>query len=423
MISEELLHYIWRTKRFDHSDLKTDNGERLTIVDYGSLNPTDGPDFLSAKVKIGEIDWHGAVEIHIKSSDWHRHNHENDPNYKKTILHVVYENDEDISLPNEEKIPTLSLKARLEEDLIKTYKALDNESWIPCEKLINRTSQLSRISAKEKALTQRMHQKTYQVLHENELTGNNLEEVVYRLMLRAFGLKQNADAFLDIAKRIPLKDIQKNSHSPLAIEALLLGMAGMLNADHKDAYPRQLRSEFQFLAQKYRLKPPINSIVRHKGVRPAGFPEIRLSIFSQCVIQPSFFSKILRSPINDLYALLDASTSEYWEDHYTFDNKSPKGKVKKLGQDTKRVIIINAVVPALVFLGQRNQDEKKIQRAYSILEQLPGEKNKVIFAWQDLGISSENAYDSHSLLGLKKHFCDARKCLHCPIGHDILKSN
>ena len=40
--------------------------------------------------------WFGSVEIHVKSSDWHKHKHSDDPNYENVILHVVYEYDQAI---------------------------------------------------------------------------------------------------------------------------------------------------------------------------------------------------------------------------------------------------------------------------------------------------------------------------------------
>ena len=51
------------------------------------------------------------VEIHIKSSDWYVHNHENDKNYDNVILHVVWEHDTDVFRKDKTTIPTLELKS------------------------------------------------------------------------------------------------------------------------------------------------------------------------------------------------------------------------------------------------------------------------------------------------------------------------
>ena len=68
-IKEDLLHYIWRTRRFEVSNLKTTAGEAIEVQDFGKHNPNAGPDFLNAKIKIGETLWAGNVEMHVLSSD------------------------------------------------------------------------------------------------------------------------------------------------------------------------------------------------------------------------------------------------------------------------------------------------------------------------------------------------------------------
>jgi len=46
-IKEDLLHYIWRTKRFQLLDLQSTQGEQIQILDFGMYNPNAGPDFLN----------------------------------------------------------------------------------------------------------------------------------------------------------------------------------------------------------------------------------------------------------------------------------------------------------------------------------------------------------------------------------------
>ena len=76
--------------------LQTLSGESIIIVHSGTENNSDGPDFLNARVKIGNEEWVGNVEIHINSSDWSKHKHSDNPKYKNIILHVVYCEDQEI---------------------------------------------------------------------------------------------------------------------------------------------------------------------------------------------------------------------------------------------------------------------------------------------------------------------------------------
>ncbi|HXO74991.1 MAG TPA: DUF2851 family protein, partial [Puia sp.] len=90
---EDLLQYIWRYLYFNQSHLVTEAGEELQILSPGELNTNAGPDFRNARIRLNDTVREGPVELHINASDWGRHGHDDDPNYRGVILHVVWEND------------------------------------------------------------------------------------------------------------------------------------------------------------------------------------------------------------------------------------------------------------------------------------------------------------------------------------------
>ena len=77
-MNEAFLYYIWEHKLFLTSELRTTDGEDISVIDIGRRNRDAGPDFFNAKIKIGNTVWAGNVEMHLKSSDWYRHGHEKD---------------------------------------------------------------------------------------------------------------------------------------------------------------------------------------------------------------------------------------------------------------------------------------------------------------------------------------------------------
>ena len=89
--NEDLLHYVWKLQYYNFSDLITTDQEPIQILHPGYHNYNSGPDFNEGKIKLNGIEWNGNIEIHIKSSDWVKHNHGIDPAYDNIILHVVYE--------------------------------------------------------------------------------------------------------------------------------------------------------------------------------------------------------------------------------------------------------------------------------------------------------------------------------------------
>ena len=90
-MKEDFLHFLWKHQKFPLNNLTTTQGSSLQVVNQGVYNTHAGPDFSDARLKIDLLDWIGHVEIHIKSSDWFAHQHQQDSNYDAVILHVVWE--------------------------------------------------------------------------------------------------------------------------------------------------------------------------------------------------------------------------------------------------------------------------------------------------------------------------------------------
>src|ERR1700712_4383421 len=108
-MTERLLQYIWQLQYFNRNELVTGEGESLSVIYPGNINSNQGPDFLDAKIKVGDTIWAGNIELHIFSSDWVNHKHSNDKNYGNVILHVVWQDDTNLRLP----FPFLELQSKV----------------------------------------------------------------------------------------------------------------------------------------------------------------------------------------------------------------------------------------------------------------------------------------------------------------------
>ena len=88
-ISEHLVQKIWARGEFRQTDIRTLEGKRLEILNLGTWNRLDGPDFKNASFLIeGEL-VNGDAELHFFDSDWSAHGHESDPAFKKVVLHIL----------------------------------------------------------------------------------------------------------------------------------------------------------------------------------------------------------------------------------------------------------------------------------------------------------------------------------------------
>src|SRR5688500_481737 len=123
-MNESFLHYIWQFQYFDKKDLCTSTGERITVLNPGFKNTHAGPDFYNAQLKLDAIEWAGSVEIHIYSSGWREHKHQEDQAYENVVLHVVWEENETIIRKDGTQLPTLELKQRVAPGFLLQYKRI-----------------------------------------------------------------------------------------------------------------------------------------------------------------------------------------------------------------------------------------------------------------------------------------------------------
>jgi hypothetical protein len=158
-------------------------------------------------------------------------------------------------------------------------------------------------------------------------------------------------------------------------------------------------------------------------LRPANFPTIRLAQLAALLYQrPMLFSQLLETETHpELVRLLSIEQSPYWTNHYRFF-KNAKEQVNFMGEASISNIIINTVVPLLVAYGKSKDEQRYIDRAIAILQQVPSESNVIITEWKLLGLKSKSAFDSQALIELQNNYCMKRRCLECTIGVSLINT-
>lgn len=422
--SEDFLHYVWQFKSFDHGDLRTADGQSLKIIHPGLLNKDAGPDFSQAKIQIAETVWAGNIEIHLKSSDWLRHHHQNDKAYENVILHVVYEHDVEINRMDGSVLPVLILQNRIAKELMAKYENLFlTLTDFPCAAQIGSVDRLVVDSFLSRTLIERFEQKTKMLFKSLEESRGNWDEVFYQFIARNFGFKVNALPFEFLAKAIPSSIFGKHKDNALQVEALVFGAAGFLGHQFEEAYPGKLKAEFLFLQKKYHIKPIEISNWKFMRMRPQNFPTLRLAQFAALISKSNhLFSKIIAiEDVNELSRLFEnLPVHPYWTEHYHFHKKAA-GVNTQIGKKSVENILLNTVALFLFAYGKYIGMQAHIDRAIRLLESLPAEKNAITEKFTEAGVSIEKAFASQAVLQLKKQYCDQKKCLWCGIGISILK--
>ncbi len=423
-MQENLLQYIWQFQYFNKAKLATAAGESIQVIHPGNMNTNQGPDFIAAKIKIGNTTWAGNVEIHINSSGWVLHSHSADSNFNNVVLHVVWNDDAAIKDKDGNDLPTLELKSRVSKLLLDKYRMLmEAPHFIPCEKQVQQINELVLTNWKQRLVAERLtakSQKIFSILHE---TNFHWEETFWRLIAANFGLTVNSGLFQQIAKNIPVTILAKHKSNIQQVEALLFGVAGLLNFNFMEKYPLMLQKEFSFYQKKYKLKI-VDGSISFLRMRPANFPTIRLAQLAVLIHESEhLFSKIKNaSSLKAVKEMISVTANDYWHYHYIFDEESGY-KEKKIGSQMVNNIIINTVVPVIFSYGLHHGDESCKAKSIQWLEEVSPEKNVITKGFENLNFSNKTAFDSQSFLQLKNEYCNKKLCLSCAIGNSLLKKS
>ena len=153
---------------------------------------------------------------------------------------------------------------------------------------------------------------------------------------------------------------------------------------------------------------------RAMKMKPLAIPQVFYRLIH------NLFSKLMQTNhISEIYDLFHVVVSDYWDKHYNFDKVSSK-KRKKISTSFIDLLILNTIVP-LKFAYDKFRNQANEEALLSIVEAIPSEKNAIIEKFKEIGVISTSAFESQALLQLKNEYCEAKKCLQCAIGLQLLK--
>jgi hypothetical protein len=422
MISEKLLHYIWKNQWFHREKLETVQSQSVSIINQGFPHQDAGPDFKQAIIKIDGVTWAGNVEIHIRSSDWYRHEHQNDMKYNSVILHVVYEHDREVFLSNGNPIPTLELQDLLPSQLLLRYNQLMHAPIpLPCEAYIKMIEPLTMLSFLTRLSFDRITRKETQILNVLHYFSEDWEQTLFYVLCQSFGFKTNAPAFEMLGKALPYKILKKHADSHLQVAALIFGQAGMLDEELEDVYYQSLQNEYWYLKAKYRLIPIDTKCWNLLRLRPHNFPCIRLAQLGEVIFNHhNLFAKIT-TPQHLAYFqnILVNKPNDYWKTHYYF-GKTSRESEKIMGEKSFYLLLINALIPFLYSYSKFMGNEKLQEYSLQLLELLPFEDNHITKKYHQIGFCSKHAGNSQGLLELHHEYCGKKRCIDCGVGQRVV---
>lgn len=417
------MQYVWQHRLWNPAGMSTVDGRAVRIIDPGLLNTGAGPDFFNAKVSIdGEL-WAGNVEIHYRASDWRRHGHDNDPAYDSVILHVVDKDDMPVRRHDGRIIPQMRMPCSPEFSRHCSDLMGASPSGLPCASAIAAMPGVYLTDWVTALGYERVYRKSDHLSALAHRLKGDWEEVAYITLARAMGFGVNNDTFERLAMSLPLKFLRKHADSPLSVEALLFGQAGLLDlsSDGDDPYVGSLVNEYRFLSHKFGLKPLSPGAWRLGRMRPWNFPHRRVATLAEIVARCGhIMSSLLAIDCEEKAAeFFNFALSGYWSRHYRFGASSAQIE-RAVSASSVRLLMINAVVPLLHAYATSRGDDCLRDGAVDMLRRLKPESNSIVAMFTAAGIPCRDAFTSQALIQLRCEYCEQRKCLYCRVGHRML---
>ena len=423
-IPEPLLAFAWQHGMFDCRELYTRDGERVEVVAPGRRNIIPGPDFTDAQIRIGGKTYVGKVAVHEKSSGWGYHKRNYDPHYDEVILQVVAEDDRIVHKVDDTVLP--SVRLILPERLIRAYRTL----LLGAEKaacgyyMTRKLSDIEFKSACTRLMIDRLERKFNDVMSIHRTVEKNWHETFHVLFFRSMGLGKNKDIYMSLARSVPYAKLCQERGDIQNIEAMLFGVAGLLDPSLYDEYKSALSQRFEVLRHRHQLRVMTYCEWSDKGVRPYNFVPKRIAQLASMINSEEFsFNHLLAcGSVEEARGLFRVELPDYWKRALAFGRRIEKQQ-KTTGEDTIDILIINLVAPILFTYGRIEGRDDLEERAIDFLYATKPEKNRYTEGWRRRGVPVEHALASQALIQLTTEFCLSQRCAECFLGARLLKDS
>jgi hypothetical protein len=417
LLPERFLHEVWAQQLFKTTHLETHEGHRITIIDPGKPNRDTGPDFLDARIRIGDTIYFGDVEIHRTLNEWSTHLHQHDPRYNTVILHVVMNpggGESDARTESGRRVPTMILDRFLIEPVRTVWqrsitgeriRRLDHIACYGKNKHVDTTLKLNwihtlgmrRIELKVRTMRNRLHElaspdnfdlrEPAARYGEIPVRGNPdevpppvrppsnddlrrkdaWEQLLYESIAEALGYSKNQLPFRRLSA---LATFPRLCEIPAtAREAFLFAMAGLLDVNETDTYREELLKTVETEKIKIKQQPMNATEWQFFRLRPHNFPTLRIAALagiSGRMIEKAVLEFLLKtvkfpgsSPQEKIRAIRKYFTvpaEGYWKNHYTFGKKASRNLSQLIGKSRIDEITINVVIPFLFLYARTYKD-------------------------------------------------------------------
>jgi hypothetical protein len=452
-LRERHLRHLWHRQELLQTPLSTTDGRTVEVLHPGTLNSYAGPDFLNARIRIGNTLFAGDVEFHRHVADWTAHQHHVDPHYNTVILHVVLDRDHtstSVLTESGRVVPNLLLESFLlpERSLAEKQGILDERARlshsIPCADLNFSLSSELLFDCITRRAEERLTMKAQRMADRiSAPTSSALTQVLYEGLMDGLGYARNRVPFMRLASEVSLDVIDHLGviDTPLLTEALFFGVAGLLpSADsQRERVSRTYVQRLQeaWLALRLRYRGEILSVAdwSFSPSRPLNHPTRRIAhaaALSRAILRDDLMVNLLltlasKAAAEDRWkrvrALLSVSPTSYWQEHRHFDHEEHSSR-GEIGAGRIDAMVINVVVPFGWMLARVPEYSALTDGTLELWKTIPASSgNHIMQLMSDHllrgRVPCSRAYLEQGVLQLYHYYCTRDRCGACPIGTDL----
>ena len=379
---ESIIQFIWKHQFLENFNLRTVDGEKVSVLEPGLLNQTDGPDFKYSSLLIDDIHWCGSVEIHINESDWFNHKHHLDPAYNNCIAHVFLHPGRRAICDNGSAPFHITLLPYLSDQIL-PFLFARYQHGIPCQSFISSIRPEIFGNQLDKALREYFEIKTdliYSYFDSNELPSLAWKKAMCLAIWEGLGIQHNKAQMVKASAEV-----------------------------NKHFFEGQDFEDFKKLSEEAITKLILNRSIKwnYKSVRPSNHPEQRCRLgieLSYVILSEDLDFFIHQQPMKSWQKLLDKSGVV-----------RPTNRLKK---------IYNLYyLPALFVLGSLMFAERLKNHAFAEWKTaklvLP---KKITEPFKKAGIDDINQLSHPGLYNQWKSYCSQSGCSSCFVFKNVIES-
>lgn len=404
---EKFLYEIWKDQKFDN-ELTTKEGEKINIIDAGHENKElGGPDFLNARIKIGNITYCGDVEIDSYYSDWKNHGHNLNKKYNRVILHASLNHDTNNafvytqegrkvqSIPLE-KFLRNELRSDIQNAILKERKTriskmpcveindiFDKNEKLDfifdlgivrfkkkCAKSIERLKELKYIkeqNLKEPVVKYALDENFFNKIYtSDDFKDSDLwKQLFYEQLFEALGYSKNKKEFFRLATYADysfLKKLSKEDDLLLKLEAIFFHISGIIpdpgsvKDEESLGYIKKLKEAWIPLKSYYDNETLKAEDWHFFKLRPTNFPTIRIAggaLILYRMIKENLVSDFIKeiresnnkNIIRTLREKIIVKGNGYWKKYYNFGQEIKSQTKYFIGLSRADEIIVNVIIP------------------------------------------------------------------------------